>query len=76
MEYFICHELCIYPKSMTPLMGFMKCIEINCQNVFLSFMNYRIWVGNLRSDGQGGGVNAPWELGVSNPKLGFLWRYE
>ena len=44
--------------------------------VFHSFMNYIIWFGNICSGGQGCGVNAPWELGVSIPKLGLSWRHE
>ena len=76
MAYFICHELWLYPKSMIPLMGFMNCMEMNCQNVFLSFMNYGLWVGNLHSGGQGGEVNAPQELEVSSPNLGLSWRHE
>ena len=34
-------------------------------------MNYRIWVGNLRSDGHGGKVNAPWELGAQSISLDY-----
>ena len=28
-----------------------------------------------RNGGQGGGVNVPWETGVSSPKLGLARRY-
>ena len=44
--------------------------------MLLSFMNYRLWVGNLHSGGQGGRVNMSQELGVSSPKLGLSWRNE
>ena len=76
MAYFIFHELWIYSKPTIPLIGFMNCMAIKCQNAFLSFMSYRLWVGNLRSGGQTGKVNVPWVLRPSSPKLGFSWRHE
>ena len=76
MAYYICHELWIYPKSTMLLIGFMKSMVINCQNVFMSFMNNRIGIGIRCSGGQGGKVNVPWDLWVSSPKLGFSRRKE
>ena len=59
-----------------PLMGFIMCMESKCQIVIFGFMNYRIGDRNRRSVGQGGGVNAPWDLGLSSPKLGLSWKSE
>ena len=55
-------------------MRFIKCMEIHYPIVFLRFMNYRLGFGIRCSSGQGGRVNAPWELVVSIPKLGLSWK--
>ena len=74
MAYFICHESWLYLNSMMPLMGFIMCMAFKCQIVILGFMNYRLGNRNRHSSGQGGGVNAPRELGVSISKIGLSWK--
>ena len=50
----------------------MNFMVFQCHNAFWSCMNYSLGAVNQRSGWQGGGVIAPWNSGVSNPKLGFF----
>ena len=76
MAYYICHELWIYPRFTIPSLGFKNYIVNICPNTFWNCMNYSLRVWKSRNGGNGGGVNARWEMGVSSLKLGLSWRYE
>ena len=75
MAYYICHDLCLYPKSLIPSLGFKECMAFICHHAFWCGMKHRLGVLVSHNGGHCGRVNAPWEMGVSCPKLGIARRY-